>query len=144
VAELLSMAERRLQDAQVTQLSLDLQHNIAYDGARLAVEALMAAEGYRSGHAEGHHAVVFEFLAAVDNGLFADRVERFNQARKLRNKTTYEQAGLVSDFTAAMIKKHAQTLLDDIRQWLAEHHPELTEPAGPGLKDADDTPHGGS
>lgn len=68
VAELLLMAERRLQDAEVAQLSLDLQHNTAYDAARLAVEALMASEGYRTGHGEGHHAVVFEFMAEAGGG----------------------------------------------------------------------------
>ncbi len=139
VAELLRMGEQRLRDAQVSQLSLDLQHNIAYEAARLAAEALMAAEGYRSGHSEGHHAAVFDFLAVADGTRYGDRAERFHQARRLRNKTTYEQAGLVSEITSTMMRKHARLLLDDVRRWIAEHHPEFAGAVQPGNESKDET-----
>lgn len=128
VADLLAVARRNLSDAAADQLSLDARHNLAYDAVRAAAEALMAAEGYRRGEGPDQHVMIFEFLAAVEGGRFAPVADRFNQARRLRNKTEYDLSGIVSAATASALGSQAQQFIPDVVAWLRATHPELMEP----------------
>ncbi|MBU0609550.1 MAG: hypothetical protein KKI08_16815 [Armatimonadetes bacterium] len=140
------MAERGLTGARVGANPLDIRHNLAYDAARSAAEAMMAAEGFRHGPGPDAHVMILEFLAAVGGGRFEREAQYYNDARKLRNKTQYEVADLVSRATARVILRRTTQFVSDIRAWLAEHHPELLAPAPPeaAATDTDDAPNGGS
>jgi hypothetical protein len=125
VTELLELAELDLFDASIAQRPLDRRHNSAYEAARATAEAIMAAEGYRRAGGEGQHAILFVFLNLVDGGRFAGAARHFDVARRLRNKTHYEKAGIVSEATATGIIRRARQFLTEARAWLAQTHPEL-------------------
>ena len=118
IAELLSVAERELQDAEIEGRSLDGVHNSAYEAARTIAEAIMTAEGYRRGRGEGQHVIVFEFLKLVADGRFAAEADLFGRARKLRNETTYERAGIIGPSAAAAILEASKAFLAGAREWL--------------------------
>ena len=120
IGELLSVAERELQDAGLYGRSADGQHNSAYAAARAVAEAIMTAEGYRRGSGEGQHAIIFEFLRLVDDGRFATEADYFDHARRVRNETEYERAGVVSYSLAEATAKAAQEFMDEVRAWLQE------------------------
>jgi uncharacterized protein (UPF0332 family) len=140
VAGLLQVAERGLTGARIEANPLDIRHNLAYDAARSATEAMMAAEGYRHGPGPDAHVMILEFLATVDDGRFAHEAQYYNEARKLRNKTQYEVADLVSRWTAQVILRRTDQFVNEVRAWIGTHHPELIEPALSGTEQTD-APH---
>jgi hypothetical protein len=95
--------------------------------ARAVAEVVMVAEGYRPRGGEDQHKVLIEFLAMVDGGRFANRATYFDKARRLRNKTKYDKAGIVSPSTAAGVLKNARQFVTEVREWLASRHPDLVE-----------------
>jgi hypothetical protein len=132
ISELLELAALDLFDASITQRPLDRRHNSAYEAGRAIVEALMTAEGFRRAGGEGQHAVLFVFLNLVAGGRFSAAARHFDVARRLRNKSHYEKAGIVSPETVTGIIRRAQDFLAEARAWLAEAHPELISPANAG------------
>ncbi|MEN6301083.1 MAG: hypothetical protein ABFD96_00065 [Armatimonadia bacterium] len=125
IAELLELAEMDLFDASIAQRPLDRRHNSAYEAARATAEAIMAAEGYRRAGGEGQHAVLFVFLNAVDDGRFSAASRHFDVARRLRNKTHYEKAGIVSEATATGTILRAESFVAETRAWLIDRHPQF-------------------
>lgn len=132
IAELLTLAERDLVDAAIVQRPADGRHNSAYEAARAVADAVMVAEGYRPRGGEGQHKVLFDFLAMVGGGRFAARAAYFDRARRLRNKTKYDKAGIVSPSTAAGVLRSAKEFAAEVREWLAAEHRDLVgSEAGP-------------
>jgi uncharacterized protein YjiS (DUF1127 family) len=127
IAELLALADRDLEDAAISQRPADGRHNSAYEAARSIADAVMVAEGYRRLGGEGQHKVLFDFLARVGTGMFARRAAYFDKARRLRNKTKYDKAGIVSSSMAAGILKNAREFRAEVQEWLASAHPELVD-----------------
>ena len=125
VAELLSLAERDLLDAAIVQRPADGRHNSAYEAARAAADAVLVAEGFRRTGSEGQHAVLFDFLARVESSGFAARATYFDKARRLRNNTHYDRAGIVSPSTAAGALRNAREFIAEVSEWLTLRHPDL-------------------
>ena len=125
IAELLALADRDLLDAGITQRPADGRHNSAYEAARAAADAVLVAEGYRRAGGEGQHAVLFEFLALIDENEFATEAEYFQKARRLRNKTHYDKAGIISESSATGTVRNAREFIRKLRQWIERVHPEL-------------------
>jgi len=80
----------------------------------------MTAEGYRRGRGEGQHVVVFDFLALVEEGRFAREAALFDRARRLRNVTQYERAGVVSPSAADDALRAARGFVAEVRCWLVD------------------------
>lgn len=123
IVELLTLADRDLMDAGITQRPADGRHNSAYEAARAAADAVLVAEGYRRAGGEGQHAVLFDFLALVGTGEFAGEATYFQKARRLRNKTHYDKAGIVSESSATGTVRNAQKFVEKVRQWVQTNTP---------------------
>lgn len=135
VHSLLKVAERNLTGARIDANPLDIRHNLAYDAARSAAEAMMAAEGLRHGPGADAHVMVFEYLAIADERRFEREADYFTRRRRLRNMTQYEVADLITQPEVTVILRRATQLLADVRQWIAQHHPELTDEASTVAED---------
>jgi uncharacterized protein (UPF0332 family) len=122
IEELLAVADRELADAGLHGRSPDGRHNGAYAAARAAAEAVMAAEGYRRGSGEGQHAALFDFLRLVEAGRFSQEAAFFDRARRLRNVTEYERAGVISPSGADDALRAAREFVAEVRRWLQEKH----------------------
>jgi HEPN domain-containing protein len=123
ISDLLSMADRDLDQSRTPHLSPDWQLNIAYNAALQAVTAALAAAGYRASR-EAHHYRVIQSLAhtiEADPGL----IIQLDKFRKKRNITEYEQAGGVSEQEAKEMFALAKNLRDKVEKWLRSNHPEL-------------------
>ncbi len=114
------MALRDLEDAQVADLSTDRRHNCAYEAARGGAEAIMTAEGYRSGGEVGRHVSVMIFLRTAFDGRWRREAVRFDRARRKSNYTQYGRAGTISETEADEVLALASRFLSEVRAWLAE------------------------
>ena len=116
-AGILGTAHVRLRHIRSSSPVPDICYQLAYDVARAAAQAVMAAEGYRPTGA-AHHQAVFEFLRRVDDGRWADEADFFDQARSKRRLCVYEQNGAISGTEAEGLLRVAERFLDEVEEWL--------------------------
>jgi uncharacterized protein (UPF0332 family) len=109
----LTLAERLLEE------NLDWCFSIAYNAVMQACRAYMFHLGYRPSSAEAHKAT-FEFIQAVVEEPFRKSVSYFDQARKKRHRTIYDDVGLISE-------KEAKELLSRAREFLSYIESKLKE-----------------
>ncbi len=96
ITALIGVAHTRIRDLGVGNFSPDVVYQLAYDAARAAAQALMASEGYRPTGGGGQHKVIFQFLQEADEGRWAREATHYDRARLKRNRSLYEEAGLIS------------------------------------------------
>ncbi len=123
IAELLAIADRDLVDCRVQGLSPDWRLNIAYNAALQAATSALAACGYRAAR-EAHHYRVIRSLALTiraDAGL----VRQFDLFRKKRNIGGYHRVGTVSDQEANEMIALAESVRQEVKEWLKTDHPDL-------------------
>ena len=126
IADLLGVAQRDLEQSQVSALAPDWRLAIAYNAALQAATALLAAAGYRAAR-QAHHYRVIQSLG-LTAGWDKGRIAQLDTFRKKRNIGNYERAGLVSETEAARMRELAQELLDETLDWLGRNHPRLLPP----------------
>jgi hypothetical protein len=130
IADLFAVIDRDLTDSNAKGLSADARLAIAYNEARLAATAALAACGYRPSREQGHHHVIQSLGLTI--GASQGLVSRFDAFRKKRNVLGYERAGMVSDREADEMRKLAVALRAQVLDWLGANHPTLVakEPKG--------------
>jgi hypothetical protein len=124
VAELLSVADRALGDAQVPGLSPDGQLICSFDAALSCATAALAACGYRVRQGPGYHQRTVESLEHTI-GASPELVRRVDGLRRTRITVTYERAGAVTQSTARECLTLVKKLRQDVERWLRTNHPEL-------------------
>lgn len=124
IRNLLRVVDRNLRDAAVEAISEDLRFQTAYGAALQLGTIVLAAAGYRT-HGEGHHRVTFGVLAELLGDDFQQIAEYFEQARGLRNRSQYDQAGNISEGDATELFGEAKRFRGDVLAWLRRSHPSL-------------------
>jgi hypothetical protein len=119
--------ERDIADCSVEGLSPDWRLSIAYSAVLKAATAALAVEGFRALREQYHYRVIQSLLYTIklDNQLIME-LDRF---RKKRNLSTYESAGIISDYEANRMIELAKGLHERVHAWLREYHPDLSEPS---------------
>lgn len=125
IVALLGIADRDLSDCRTAGLSPDWQLNIAYNAALQTATAALAASGYRAVR-EVHHYRVIQSLAYTIKADY-DLIALFDQFRKKRNISGYDQAGMISDQEAKEMVNLANRLRQDVEEWLKNNYMELME-----------------
>jgi len=123
VSDLLSVADRDLDDCQMKGLSSDWQLSIAYNAALQVATAALAAAGYRAAR-DAHHYRVIQSLAHTI-GAKRSFVAQLDSFRKKRNIRDYERAGRVSEQEVQEMFSLATTLRHSVKDWLRQNYPEL-------------------
>jgi hypothetical protein len=118
IATRLTLANARLGDASLDGLSSDGRFVFAYDAARSAAEAVMAAEGYRPASGVGHHETVFRFLRVAVDGRWRKMTMEFEQARSKRNAAEYDEWGLVTQTEADRLLEIAERFVEEAGRWV--------------------------
>jgi hypothetical protein len=124
VADLLTAADRDLQDARTPGLSPAWSFNIAYNAALHLCNLALAAEGYRPARDSKH----YRTIAALDLILgprAGDLVAWLDHCRALRHDVTYEGARSISRKEADELLGTVRELKGKVLDWLKESHPEL-------------------
>jgi len=126
IGRLLAAAGRALADAGIERLSSDARLDLAYRAIMQVALAAMLAQGYRPATSEpGHHQLIIQALPKTA-GIAADRIRVLDGYRAVRNQSDYRGVP-VSDAVAQECLAEARALVDEIRGWLAAHHPRLMQ-----------------
>jgi uncharacterized protein (UPF0332 family) len=124
IQRLLVAAERNLNDAAVTAISDENRFDAAYKCVMQCAMASLLAHGYRTSKSKpGHHQTAIQTLA-LTVGLDARTVVVLDGLRKQRNINDYDGDPISPTLVDECINQ-ARALLDHVRVWLAEHHPEV-------------------
>lgn len=124
IAELLSRFDVAYRDAHVQGQSADGRYVDAYTAGFLLAKAVIRASGYRVKGAENHR----DTLLAVVRLLGSEAqtaVDSLDAARKRRNATMYDAAGLVDDEDVSALLGRVGRFETLVREWLGREHPEL-------------------
>jgi len=124
IANLISRAQRDLQDARVPALSLDGRFVAAYHAALSLATTVLAAAGYRAG-GEAHHATVFEALPLVMGEDTRATAAYYDACRRKRNRALYDRVGQISSDEVEELIDSVREFMSRVKQWLQQHHPEL-------------------
>lgn len=114
ITALIAIAHTRVRDLGVGDFSPDVVYQLAYDAARAAAQALMASEGYRPAGGGGQHKVIFQFLQQADKGRWAREAKHYDRARLKRNRSLYEEAGLISPDEARWLVELTAEFVDAV------------------------------
>lgn len=116
----LTLAHARIGDAGLSGLSSDGRFVFAYDAARSAAEAVMAAEGYRVASGVGHHETVFRCLLVAAGGRWRKTALELEQARSKRNAAEYDEWGLITETEADRLLDVARTFVNQVGAWVSQ------------------------
>jgi hypothetical protein len=124
IRRLLAAAERNLADARVEAISDETRFDAAYKAImQLALVAMMAS-GYRPATNEpGHHQTMIQSLP-LTLGFSNDAWVVLDALRRKRNVNDYQGDPIEPEAVAECLTQ-AAALLDAVRKWLAERHPEF-------------------
>lgn len=125
IADLLSVADRDLDNCQTAGLSPDWKLNIAYNAALQMATAALAAAGYRAARDAHHYRVIQSLAYAI--GADARLITQFDGFRKKRNISGYERAGVVSAQEVKEMLILAGNLRASVIKWLRTNYPKLLQ-----------------
>ena len=117
VASLWEKAVRSAQDSRNTQNSADNQYVLGYQGLLQMGTAILAAAGYRTRGAQGHHANTFYAVAGLAIAGLEEIDIRAEQIRQKRKLSAYLPGSPTAE-QIVQLQKLLQSSLPAARQWL--------------------------
>lgn len=124
IQRLLSAAGRNVNDAQIEQLSNENSFDSAYKAIMQLANAALQANGYRTLTSKpGHHQAMIQSLTKTIN-LDREVVIVLDALRKQRNVADYS-GDLIPDANVIECIDYAKQLLQQVKIWLIETHPEF-------------------
>lgn len=124
ISELLERFNVAIRDAQVPAQSVDGRYVDAYTAGFLLAKTVVRASGMRVKGGENH----LDTLRAVPWLMGTEAqpfIDAFDAARKRRNATMYDAAGLVEETDVLDLMLRVQGFEALVMAWLTDHHPEL-------------------
>jgi|LZCG01.1.fsa_nt_gb hypothetical protein len=119
IERMLHAVERRLQDAEHTDIHPETRLEQAYHIILGCALIALRAHDLRLVNRPGHHVVALDSLADT-LGLPPARIDYFQTLRDLRNKDLYTGSTHISDTQAVEAVEEARRLLRDLTNWLAQ------------------------
>lgn len=124
IAELLSRFDVAIRDARVQGQSADGCYVDAYTAGFLLAKLVVRASGYRVKGGENHRDTLLAVVWLVGSDA-QTAVDAFDAARKRRNATMYDAAGLVDERDVRALLGRVEQFEALVREWLGRVHPEL-------------------
>lgn len=125
VANLLSVAERELNDASLAGISPDGRFDHAYSAIRTLAKIALHACGYTVPRGAREHEHTIESLKFTLGGEWVDEVDYFDRCRRMRHQSQYDHSGVAQEKDANDLRDAAGRLHDALREWLRSDHPDL-------------------
>jgi hypothetical protein len=124
ITELMSRFDVALKDARVKGKSADGRYVDAYTAGFLLAKVVIRASGYRVKGGENHRDTLLAVVWLMGSEAQAT-VDALAAARKRRNATMYDAAGMVDEDDVAALLGRVERFETLVREWLATEHPEL-------------------
>lgn len=125
IRRLLSIADRDIEQSQVSGLGPEWRFDIAYNSALQSATAALAASGYRA-ERQSKHMRTIECLAFTV-GLSQQEVDFLDTCRRKRHLAVYEQVGAISDQEAKELIDFAILLRKRVEVWIRSRSPMLLQ-----------------
>ena len=122
VAAMWQKAVASARDAQREGLAPDNQYVLGYQALLQMATAILAAAGYRTRGAQGHHANTFYALAALGIDRLGDIDVRTERIRQMRKLSAYEPGSPTSE-QIRRLRELIEASLPAARQWLTATRP---------------------
>jgi len=119
IERMLNAVERRLQDAEHTDIHAETRLEQAYHVILGCAIIGLRAHDLRLTNRPGHHVTALDSLADT-LGISLDRIDYFQTLRDLRNKDLYTGRTYISDSQAVEAVGEARKLVQDLTAWLAQ------------------------
>lgn len=125
ISRLLKAAERNLSDAGVVKISLESRFDMAYQSILQSANAALQASGYRTLTSKpGHHQTMLQLLIKTA-GVDRETLIVLDALRRQRNIVDYS-GDLIPQSAVRECVAQAQYLIEQVRNWISTHHPDLT------------------
>lgn len=122
VYRLLTAAKRNINDAYITEISLENRFDVAYKAIMQLANAALQANGFRTLTSRpGHHMTMIQSLSKTIN-LDKQTIIILDAIRKQRNINDYS-GDIVPESTVKECISLAEQLLKKVEQWLKENLP---------------------
>lgn len=128
IANLLAIVRRDLKDARRRELSDDWRFGIAYNAALKLCTILLFAEGFRPHQSLAHFRTLQGLTEVLGESRKADAAY-LDACRIKRNTVEYDCVGAATGADADELIEFAESLLDDVIDWLRTTHPQLVPSA---------------
>jgi uncharacterized protein (UPF0332 family) len=126
IRRLVSSAERNISDANIAELSTENRFDVAYKAIMQLANAALQSSGYRTlTSVPGHHMTMVQSLRKTV-GVSREMVIVLDALRKQRNLNDYSGA-IVPESAAEECIASAQSLLEQVKEWLSTTKPGLLE-----------------
>ncbi|MCK5585455.1 hypothetical protein KAJ02_05235 [Candidatus Bipolaricaulota bacterium] len=126
ISDLLAIVDIDLKDAGIPELSAERKLSCCYNAMLTAAHAALRVSGYRVPKSnQSHHYYAIQSLRHTVE-FDADTALRIEAVQKKRNVADYVRIGEVSESVAAETLALAEDVCGRVREWLIEHHPNLT------------------
>lgn len=124
IADLFSLIERDIADAEIEALSADRRFATAYNAALQLGTVVLRAAGYRiSGM--GHHWITFQAISEVIPEADTELVDYFDSCRQKRNTADYDCAGIITDAEVRELLGETIKFREFVYDWLKVNHQKL-------------------
>lgn len=124
IRELLSIAQRDLSDAAISELSMDRRFLIAYEAALTLATIPLYCTGFET-HGQGHHWLTFKSLPEVMGAEFTELADHFDVCRTKRNVGMYDRGGQISETEVEELLAEVERFRELVRDWLKRNHSDL-------------------
>ena len=123
IDDLFMIVDRDLSDA-AQRISADWRFGIAYNAALKLCTVLMYAEGYKLERNLQHYRTIQALPLILGMGKKND-ADYLDTCRAKRNIVEYDYVGGATDDDADELIVFVQELIQEVRVWLKEKHPDL-------------------
>jgi len=131
IGRLLEIADRDVEDAAVSGISVDRQFAIAYEAALTLALIVLRASGYRTpGSSSGHHWLTFALLPELMGEQAEGRSRYFHLCRRKRHQATYDRAGVATESELEELTGEVKAFRRELMCWLTETHSALVPDEG--------------
>jgi hypothetical protein len=121
---LLSIVQRRLDEAQGSLKYPDSIFGLAYDAVRSTATIVVRAHGVRVKR-DRFHEMTFAALGRLGIPGLSDRAPYYDDCRRKRNAMEYDSTGDVSNAEAQELVKEAARFARAAQEWVRSKYPEL-------------------
>ncbi len=125
VQNIRSLIKRDIEDAQITELSIDRRFATAYGAAVNLARLAAFCTGYRILAVAGHHRTSFDAATIALGPDSTGQCAFFDTCRRKRNKIDYDFAEVASESEVAELLEQVLSFQSVIARWISEHYPNL-------------------
>ena len=124
IANLFTIVERDLSDANLQSLSLDWKFGIAYNAALKLCTIVLLAHGYRPDNALAHYRTIMS-LKEISEQKWRLYSSYINECRMRRNTLEYDEAYIISQEDVQKLIDFTTQFQKEVKLYMESNYPDM-------------------